>query len=183
MTRPPASGFCHWATVLMLSILRDHLKTAMAPRWMSLVSFACAVAIVASSPSNQQQFLDSSPNDSAWQRHVRAPSRRTITPAGILSQYSTGNVSNEGGLVGASAGPTILTRLRAEEEIPTVVVDFGQNVVGLLSISFAGSQNTGEGLPGLILAFSETLQYLTDRSDFTRSDNAGGVGLMLRHHP
>ncbi|EFX03327.1 alpha-l-rhamnosidase [Grosmannia clavigera kw1407] len=149
----------------------------MVPHWMSFVTVACIVVTVASSSSSQQQFLDSSLNDSAWQKHVRSPSRRSIAPVGILSQYSAGNVSNEDGLVGASAGPTVLTRLGAEEDVPTVVIDFGQNVAGLLSISFAGSQSTGEGLPGLVLAFSETLQYLTDRSDFTRSDNAGGIAV------
>lgn len=58
--------------------------------------------------------------------------------------------------------------------IPTVVVDFGQNVVGTLSINFAGASANA---PGIRLAFSETLEYLTDVSDFTRSDNVSQASL------
>ena len=51
---------------------------------------------------------------------------------------------------------------------PTIVVDFGLNVVGFPIISFGGASNNS---PGVRVAFSETLTYLTDISDFTRSDN------------
>lgn len=56
-----------------------------------------------------------------------------------------------------------------------IVVDFGQNVAGYLSIKFAGASNSTPGLPGIRLAFSETIQYgyLTNFSDFSRSDNVG----------
>ncbi|QKX59177.1 uncharacterized protein TRUGW13939_06309 [Talaromyces rugulosus] len=56
--------------------------------------------------------------------------------------------------------------------VPEIVLDFGQNVVGFLEIDFAGgSTNT----PGIKLAFSETLVYLTDVSDFTRSGNGDAI--------
>jgi hypothetical protein len=51
---------------------------------------------------------------------------------------------------------------------PSVVVDFGKPVVGFLSISFAGASSNR---PGVRLAFSEMIEYLTDVSDFTRSYN------------
>jgi len=51
---------------------------------------------------------------------------------------------------------------------PSVVVDFGKPVVGFLSISFAGASSNR---PGIRLAFSEMIEYLTDVSDFTRSYN------------
>jgi hypothetical protein len=51
---------------------------------------------------------------------------------------------------------------------PSVVVDFGQVVVGYLSISFARASNNN---PGLRLAFSETKEFLSDVSDYTRSYN------------
>ena len=54
---------------------------------------------------------------------------------------------------------------------PSVTIDFGKNVVGYPHIDFAWASS---GNPGVRLAFSETLQFLTDRSDFARSDNAGG---------
>ena len=53
-------------------------------------------------------------------------------------------------------------------EAPTIVLDFGIDVVGFLQISFGGASDNH---PGIRLAFSETTTYLTDLSDFTRSDN------------
>ena len=55
---------------------------------------------------------------------------------------------------------------------PSITVDFGKVVVGYPKISCAGaSANT----PGVELAFSETTQYLTNVSDFTRSDNGDSI--------
>jgi len=51
---------------------------------------------------------------------------------------------------------------------PRVVVDFGQNIVGFLQVAFAGAS---ANYPGVRFAFSETTEYLTNISDFTRSDN------------
>jgi hypothetical protein len=59
----------------------------------------------------------------------------------------------------------------AADTPPSVTVDFGKVVVGYPKITFAGAS---AGNPGVRVAFSESTQYLTDRSDFTRSDNAGG---------
>jgi hypothetical protein len=56
------------------------------------------------------------------------------------------------------------------DDIPRVVVDFGKVVVGYPHIRFASASANS---PGVRLAFSETLQFLTDRSDFTRSDQSG----------
>lgn len=53
-------------------------------------------------------------------------------------------------------------------QAPTIVLDFGINVVGSLQISFGGASSNH---PGIRLAFSETTTYLTDLCDFTRSDN------------
>lgn len=51
---------------------------------------------------------------------------------------------------------------------PAVIVDFGMVVTGVLSISFTGASNN---TPGMRLAFSETMEYLADVSDFSRSYN------------
>ncbi|MFF0190581.1 alpha-L-rhamnosidase C-terminal domain-containing protein [Streptomyces sp. NPDC005244] len=56
---------------------------------------------------------------------------------------------------------------------PSVTVDFGKVVVGFPRIRFASASDNS---PGVRLAFSETKQFLTDRSDFTRSDQSGGAG-------
>ncbi|MFH8466305.1 alpha-L-rhamnosidase C-terminal domain-containing protein [Streptomyces sp. NPDC017991] len=57
--------------------------------------------------------------------------------------------------------------------VPSVTVDFGKVVVGYPRIRFASASANS---PGVRLAFSETKEFLTDRSDFTRSDQAGGTG-------
>lgn len=109
-----------------------------------------------------------------WHRFVRSPSNPTVKPHGILSANTTGDVTNPSGLLGGNGNPTVMTRKEGDMP-PSLVVDFGQNVVGIVSISFAGSTNSTEGFPGLKLAFSETQQYLTNTSDFTRSDNLPAV--------
>ena len=56
--------------------------------------------------------------------------------------------------------------------IPSVTVDFGKVVAGYPVIHFAGASS---GNPGVRLAFSETTQYLTDVSDFSRSYNGDTI--------
>ncbi|MCU1529360.1 MAG: alpha-L-rhamnosidase [Frondihabitans sp.] len=55
---------------------------------------------------------------------------------------------------------------------PSVTLDFGKVVVGYPKIAFAAAS---AGHPGIRVAFSETKQYLTDISDFTRSDNGDTI--------
>jgi hypothetical protein len=54
---------------------------------------------------------------------------------------------------------------------PSLTVDFGKVVVGYPRVKFAWASDNN---PGMRLAFSETTAYLTDRSDFARSDESGG---------
>jgi len=113
----------------------------------------------------------------SWHQYVRAPSNTSIVrPKRVLADYTKGNIQNPDGLV-TGGEVTVLTRNDADsQDIPTLVVDFGQNVVGQLLIELDGATNGSKaGYPGLRLAFSEALQYLSDRSDYTRSDRAGGV--------
>lgn len=56
---------------------------------------------------------------------------------------------------------------------PSVTLDFDRVVVGYPRIAFAWASDNS---PGVRLAFSETTEYLTDRSDFMRSDFSGGSG-------
>lgn len=112
-------------------------------------------------------------NDTNWQKYVRAPSSRTIIPQRVLPGSVSGNVSNPDGLV-TGDGLTILTRWSEDEDPPALVVDFGDNLVGLLGIQFNGASSLSAGPVGLRLAFSETVEYgyLTNVSDFSRSNNA-----------
>ncbi|MFC1414311.1 alpha-L-rhamnosidase C-terminal domain-containing protein [Streptacidiphilus sp. N1-12] len=63
--------------------------------------------------------------------------------------------------------------VQADPPPPSITLDFGKVVVGYPRISFAGASSNS---PGVRIATSETLQYLSDRSDFTRSDVNGGPG-------
>ncbi|KAJ6782802.1 hypothetical protein PWT90_09672 [Aphanocladium album] len=133
-----------------------------------LVSVAVAAMLLGSSSQALPQR-----DVPSWHQYVRSPPSNTVKPLRILDDKTSGNVQNPNSLISGN-GKTIFNRPSAGDPAPTVIVDFGQNVVGLLKIDFAGSVNGSGGLPGIRLAFSETLQFLGDRSDFTRSDNAGG---------
>ncbi len=136
------------------------------------VSAALAVAVAMARGGQALPQRDAPPP--SWHQYVRSPSSNTVKPARIVGERTAGSVQNPNGLINGN-GTTVLSRPNAQSPAPAVVVDFGQNVVGLLSINFAKSVNGSGGLPGIRLAFSETLQFLGDRSDYTRSDNAGGV--------
>ncbi|KKY35077.1 putative alpha-l-rhamnosidase a [Diaporthe ampelina] len=125
----------------------------------------------------QETMGDPPENKYSWWKYIRGPFSTTIPPARLLSKYTSGNISNPDGIVN-SGGVTTLTRNGPNESIPSLVLDFGRNYAGVLTIDFAGAEPSGQGppsntmsLPGITLAFSETLQFLTNRSDFTRSDN------------
>lgn len=109
-------------------------------------------------------------NSTSWHRYVRATSSDVIRPFAVLEEYSMGRVRNHQGLI-AGDEPTVLERPGRLDEVPSVVVDFGMNTVGVLSIDFAGAEGAEGSLPGVRLAFSETLEHLGNNSDFTRSYN------------
>ncbi|XDG01471.1 hypothetical protein ABKA04_001086 [Annulohypoxylon sp. FPYF3050] len=110
--------------------------------------------------------------DTSWHQYVRAPTSNIVKPKSIHSNYTAGKVTNPEGLLSGNS-TTTLSRGKNDAAVPTIVVDFGQDVVGLLEIDFASSTNASTGFPGLKLAFSETLEFLGNTSDFTRSNSAG----------
>lgn len=126
-------------------------------------------------PAMQESISVPKVGDTSWHHYVKAPYSTTISPILSVADYTTGNITNPDGIVGD--GTTILTRTDASDDIPSIVLDFGQNYAGILNINFAGAEPASQeelnttSLPGITLAFSETLEFLTNRSDFTRSDN------------
>lgn len=125
--------------------------------------------------NNERRELNS---DVSWHKYVRAPSSETVRPKGVVSGSVNGMVSHPEGLINGDS-PTVLSRVNANDPIPSLVVDFGQNLAGSLNLKLNGSSDSTSAFPGLRLAFSETLQYLTERSDFTRSDNADDGDVRL----
>ncbi|GJC96074.1 alpha-L-rhamnosidase A [Colletotrichum higginsianum] len=116
-------------------------------------------------------------HEPSWHRYVRASESRTIRPVGIVPHLTRGAVTNPWGFINGEGGPAIFDRAEQADEAPSVTVDFGQNTVGILSISFAGSSSAsstlpgengknskddGYGRPGIRLAFSETLRFLSN---------------------
>lgn len=140
-----------------------------------LLAVSC-VALATATPAPQSALGGRQTRN--WEKYVRAPSSNTISPVRIVSSFTRGDVNNPEGLLNPGGDPTILTRWvpesGAQDIAPQIVVDFGQNIVGYLSINFAGAiSDTDTGLPGIRLAFSESIQYgfLTDLSDFSRSNS------------
>lgn len=123
---------------------------------------------VKASPAKFRTKSRNTNTTASWQQYVRAPSSEVVTPVRIVANETIGNVTNPDALLTSGGALTILSRDTDSSDIPTVVVDFGQNVVGFLQINFAGATANS---PGIRLAFSETLEYLTNISDFSRSDN------------
>lgn len=145
-----------------------------------LVLLLSIISLTVATPAPSRKFRTRDLNSTAWQQYVRAPSSTTLSPTRWLPELSNGSIINPDGIVGE--GVTTLTRNSSRDAIPSIVLDFGQNYAGVLSINFAGAEvaasvgggnypNASTALPGVQLAFSEALEYLTNRSDFTRSDN------------
>jgi hypothetical protein len=100
-----------------------------------------------------------------WHQYVRAPSSTTVYPKKVLS--TQGNVTNAQALI-QNHGVATLSRPKTSDTIPYIELDFGINIVGFPKISFAGAS---DNLPGVRVSFSESTEYLSNASDFTRSDN------------
>lgn len=130
---------------------------------MLLTDYVIALFLAAS----QTCFAQAS--SSSWQKYVRAPKTNVVSPAKILT--TGGNVTGAESLI-RSNGTAILTRPTSSDPAPYIVLDFGINIVGFLQIDFAGASNN---TPGIRLAFSESTQFLTNVSDFTRSDNGDKI--------
>ena len=102
-------------------------------------------------------------------KYVRAPSTKLVRPAAVLKTH--GNVQNAEALINNN-GVATLNRPHSDDPIPSITLDFGQNIVGFVQIHFAGASDNS---PGIRLTFSETTEYLKNISDFTRSDNGDTI--------
>jgi len=165
-------GSCSLKTVVLLIILA---ATMLLPTLLLTHFLIHRVTPAAASSYQGQSTLGSEPPDD-WEKYVRSPPKNIVYPVAIVSNYTQGNVTNPDGLI-TGHGPTTLSRSvpatanSTTDIVPTIVVDFGQNIAGFLSIQFGGAHNSTPGFPGIRLAFSETLEFLTNVSDFSRSDN------------
>ena len=105
-----------------------------------------------------------------WQSYIVGPETGHVVPSQILS--TSGNVTNAPGLLPNGTSPATLSRPSSSDTPPNITIDFGLNTVGYLQIAFSGAS---ENVPGLRIAFSETTEFMSNRSDFTRSDNGDAI--------
>lgn len=158
--------------VKMASLLGGRPNRTRFPAFMFAWLF---MALIINMAAGQETMGDPPEDENSWWKYIRGPFSNNISPVRVLPKYTSGNISNPDGLL--NGGITTLARNGSDESIPSLVLDFGRNYAGVLSIDFAGAEPFSQGLsnttslPGITLAFSETLQFLTNRSDFTRSDN------------
>ena len=175
LQEPQCRGQCSWKPVVVLIVVA---ATMLLPILL-LTYFPIYIS--------GQGILGSEPPDD-WEKYVRSPPKNIVYPVAIVANYTQGNVTNPNGLL-TGHGPTTLNRNVpatanwTADIVPTIVVDFGQNIAGFLSIQFGGAYSLTPGLPGIRLAFSETLEFLTNVSDFSRSYNAPTFEVSSRPTP
>ncbi|MFS8095709.1 hypothetical protein LFM09_01095 [Lentzea alba] len=111
-------------------------------------------SITAPTPATAQPAL----SPAAADPNNFAPASRTLKPVSVFS--TAGTVTSPGNLVtGGSA------RLTGRES--RVVLDFGKEVGGLVTLGFAGASNTSQQVG---LAFSETAAFVGMDSDLSNQD-------------
>ncbi|WP_328902841.1 discoidin domain-containing protein [Streptomyces sp. NBC_00441] len=137
------------------------------------------ITVVSNSDGAPTDFTVDVWQDGAWKRAAKRSDNDVMQcPVRFADAMSTSKVRiTVTGVQDSQSGS--FTRInevwpRAVEapELPSVTVDFGKVVVGYPRIRFAGASDNS---PGVRVAFSETKQFLTDRSDFTRDDQADRV--------
>ncbi|HET8843534.1 MAG TPA: hypothetical protein VFN35_18875, partial [Ktedonobacteraceae bacterium] len=98
-----------------------------------------------------------------WDAYNYAPSTRTLTPVSIYT--TAGSVSNPANLLSGNA-----TRLNGNGA--SVTVDFGKEVGGIVTLSFAGASNAQQSVG---LAFSESSLYVGPNSDASSGGGPDGA--------
>ena len=98
-----------------------------------------------------------------WDAFNLAPTTRTLAPVSVYQ--TSGNVSNPNNLLSGNA-----TRLTGSGS--RITLDFGKEVGGFISLTFAGASDTSESVG---LAYSESSNYVGTNSDDSNGSNGGGT--------
>ncbi|MDZ5441539.1 alpha-L-rhamnosidase C-terminal domain-containing protein [Micromonospora sp. 4G57] len=123
----------------------------------SLTTAAVLVASTGVASAESGGLAAPAPGD--WQRYVLTPQTRDVAPLRVVSADSRGGeITNPAGVLAADGQPVKITKTGAGAD-PRLIVDFGREVSGYLSVDFAGAA------PTTLFAFSETLGYLGDWGD------------------
>ncbi|MFJ1584379.1 alpha-L-rhamnosidase C-terminal domain-containing protein [Streptomyces sp. NPDC088197] len=154
------------------------------PAWLEITSptpvTLPGITVLSNSDGVPQDFTVETWDGSAWTTRATVTGNSDVRRAVAFSSSVTTARVRITVTKDQSSGKGEYTRINevwpglvAAEPVPSVTLDFGKVVSGYPRISFAGASDNS---PGVRVAFSETLDYLTDRSDYTRSDVSGGPG-------
>jgi Bacterial alpha-L-rhamnosidase 6 hairpin glycosidase domain/Bacterial alpha-L-rhamnosidase C-terminal domain len=118
------------------------------------IALTC-VAVVACNPSPQAQ--SGLPGKDEWRKYVLTPTQRELKPIAIISSDARGGALEIRDFISGTG--SLVLRKTASESDPRVILDFGLEIGGFLSVDFmAASENT-------LFAFSETLSGMGDWGD------------------
>jgi hypothetical protein len=134
------------------------------------------VTVLSNSDGVPQDFTVDTWDGSAWQRagavtgntavQRAVPFSAAVTTTQVRITVTKDQATPKGDYTRISE---VYPGLIADDPAPSITLDFGQVVVGYPKVDFAGSSGDTTGVRA---AFSESTQYLTDVSDYSRT----GVG-------
>ncbi|MDQ1735150.1 MAG: hypothetical protein QOH56_1401 [Pseudonocardiales bacterium] len=137
------------------------------------------ITVLSSSDGVPQDYSVDTWDGAAWQPAATVTGNTDVQHAIIFAQPVTTTQVRITITKDQSTGKGEFSRITevypgivAPDTAPSITLDFGKVVVGYPKISFAGASADHAGVR---VAFSETTQYLTNVSDFTRSDNGNAI--------
>jgi Bacterial alpha-L-rhamnosidase 6 hairpin glycosidase domain len=156
-------------SVPRLSVRRPGPSGPRRGRIVSVVAAVCAAFAfssgAAAAPGPHGAAVQASPaGRSAGDAYVLAPSSRTLAPVAV--QGTSGSVSSPQNVLSGAA-----TRISGANAY--LVLDFGKEVGGLVTLKFAGASGSGQQVG---LAFSESSLYVGPTSDLSSGSAFSGSG-------
>jgi len=121
---------------------------------------ARAVASAPPVPSHGNPWTGSSyqPKPGDWQPYVLAPSGHTVRPTRVLAAYPRGgSITGSSGAVLGHGGTVRLTSTGGTASSPLLIIDFGKEVAGRVSVHVTGASGTR---PALHACFSESREEM-----------------------
>ncbi|HEX8008744.1 MAG TPA: alpha-L-rhamnosidase C-terminal domain-containing protein [Trebonia sp.] len=120
-----------------------------------------------SSPGNPWTDTSYQPRQGDWQPYVLAPSSHTVKPVRVLAAYPrSGAITGSTSAVLGHGGTVRLTDTGGTTASPLLIIDFGKEVAGQVSVQVTGASATR---PALHACFSESREEMA----LSPSQNSG----------
>jgi hypothetical protein len=142
------------------SVLAAGTVLAVAVASLPLLGTAGAAASAPPSSSQASPWTESSyqPKPGDWQPYVLAPSGHTVRPARVLAAYPrSGSITGNTSAVLGRGGTVRLTSTGGTSSSPLLIIDFGKEVAGNVSVQVTGASATR---PTLHACFSESREEM-----------------------